>query len=644
MKIEEYSRDHHQFGGGGLPDTKMAPLTKDTLDVANPAGEAAVSHASNQPKSASGHMRSDAVSLEVPVRVHGSKVTEVVLGTTPHTEPFEEQTSTMIIFPQGGVLRMNTSVNVGQMLVLTNLKSRQDAICRVVKVRPNAKLAAYIEVEFTQRQPGYWGDSFPSDSDELASNPILAVASSSAVSESKQKPESDVSWAPAPSNVASPRPAPVDPNSGEIKTADAPHPPVQRFVPTAKPEPSFISIGSQEEVQPAASATSHIQSKREIPAPPAPIDFPSQTPAAPPPSHSMAELQGDEDSALATLAQDSEAAAAEEETPALAVPSRSETSHSTFGSFSGGNTLAATHNSSSDDFGARLDSGFGASADKTAQPRLNWMLVAACAAVLMVVVGGGLFFRSRSSNSRAANSSSTAVARQPEPAASQPAPAYSSPAPVSNSATQQPTTVPSSAPQLTATTAAPATPNPIPVAAPKPAAAPPPQPVAEAKPAAPKVTPSMMSQSLSARPMSAQRANAGGVEAAPALDAPVESDAGSAALSGISSGARVPNLAPPTIQPEQPVRIGGDVKEPLLIASVLPVYPIGARQAGVQGDVVVGTTIDKTGSVVKMHVLSGPPLLRQAALDALRRWKYEPSKLNGQPVAVEMQVTIKFHR
>jgi protein TonB len=60
--------------------------------------------------------------------------------------------------------------------------------------------------------------------------------------------------------------------------------------------------------------------------------------------------------------------------------------------------------------------------------------------------------------------------------------------------------------------------------------------------------------------------------------------------------------------------------------------------------VVVNTTIDKNGNVVGMRVASGPPLLRQAALDALRRWKYEPSKLNGQPVAVEMQVTIKFHR
>ncbi len=141
----------------------MAPLSKDTVAVANPSGESTVSKASIPAKSASGHLRADAVSFEVPVKVHGSRVTEAVRGATPHTDPFEEETATMIVFPQGGVVRMSTSVSVGQMLVLTNLKSRQDAICRVVKVRTFSKLQGYVEVEFTHAQPGYWGVHFPSD-------------------------------------------------------------------------------------------------------------------------------------------------------------------------------------------------------------------------------------------------------------------------------------------------------------------------------------------------------------------------------------------------------------------------------------------------------------------------------------------------
>jgi periplasmic protein TonB len=58
--------------------------------------------------------------------------------------------------------------------------------------------------------------------------------------------------------------------------------------------------------------------------------------------------------------------------------------------------------------------------------------------------------------------------------------------------------------------------------------------------------------------------------------------------------------------------------------------------------VVIETTIDKSGSVVRTHVVSGPAMLRASALEALKRWKYEPSRLNGEPVEVQMQVTIKF--
>ncbi len=120
-------------------------------------------------------MHSEAVSLEIPIKVHGSRVTEVVLGTTPHTEPFEEQSTTMIVFAQGGVLKMSTPVTSGQMMVLTNLKTRQDVICRVLKVRNNPNLQSYVEIEFTHPQPGYWGVFFPSDDSEQASRPAASV-------------------------------------------------------------------------------------------------------------------------------------------------------------------------------------------------------------------------------------------------------------------------------------------------------------------------------------------------------------------------------------------------------------------------------------------------------------------------------------
>jgi len=624
----------------------MAPLTKDTLEIANPAGESVVSQSTNQAKNASGHMRSDAVSLEVSVRVHGSKVKDIVLGTTPHTEPFEEQTITMIIFPQGAVLKMITPVNSGQMLVLTNLKSRQDAICRVIKVRPNANLAAYVEVEFTNRQPGYWGVNFPSDGPATVAKVAPAVEEPPAASETP-KPSQDVSWAPAPPPIApAPKPLDANPVPSEVKPVVT-RP--QTFTPPAKPEPSFISIGSQEEVQPAASATATIKpgSSREGPhenfAPFAPKS-PSATEVPPPPpaSLSMPELRGDAEGgpvdSVAALeispAQEQEILAAANPSPSLA-PS-TESSHSTFGSFAGGGTLVAARSTSSESFGMSLDSGEAASISQNAASGKNWILIAACVGLLIAGSVAGLFyFRSHAAKSSpAAAHPAAATATQSSPAV-QPPVAGDAVQPANVNTAGNVATNPSDH-QVSAANVPLA-----PVNATNPAK---PQPAGAAKQAAPKVTTDMVAQALNAHPTSSLRADAGSADA-PSLDddstpAPPQPDA----LPGISTSNNIANLTPPTIQPEGPVKIGGNVKEPRLVSSVAPAYPIGAIQAGVQGDVVIQTTIDKDGKVVQMHVVSGPAMLRQSALDALRRWKYEPSMLDGQPVAVQMEVTVKFRR
>src|ERR1700735_1825497 len=164
-----------------------------------------------QPQTTAGQVHSDAVSLEVSLKVHGSKVTTPGNGAAPQTEPFEEQTSSMIVFPHGGVLRMSTAVNAGQMLVLTNLKSRQDAICRVVKVRTYSNLQGYVEVEFTHKQPGYWSVYFPSEGPAIANKPAQPAAVEPAAPAIKKMPvpsASDISWAPAPpANAITEKPA-----------------------------------------------------------------------------------------------------------------------------------------------------------------------------------------------------------------------------------------------------------------------------------------------------------------------------------------------------------------------------------------------------------------------------------------------------
>jgi TonB family protein len=97
---------------------------------------------------------------------------------------------------------------------------------------------------------------------------------------------------------------------------------------------------------------------------------------------------------------------------------------------------------------------------------------------------------------------------------------------------------------------------------------------------------------------------------------------------------------PPKVQSPEPV--GGRVQPPRLLSSVLPVYPVMARQARLEGDVTVQADIDTNGHIVRMKVISGPLPFRVAAMDALRQWKYEPSRLNDQPVPAQLIVTIKF--
>src|SRR5580698_7469887 len=191
----------------------MAPLTKD-LDVLTTA-DASVSRSSTPSASkpatpatpSAPGVRADAVSVEVPVRVYGSRITQVPGQPEPNSEPFEEQTSTMIVFPQGAVLRMSTTVAVGQMLVVTNTNTKADAICRVVKVRTFSNTQGYVEVEFTTAQPGYWGAvRFPSDGPAPAAAPAAPIASAAPVAPPQTKP---AAAPPQPKPVAVAPPAPA---------------------------------------------------------------------------------------------------------------------------------------------------------------------------------------------------------------------------------------------------------------------------------------------------------------------------------------------------------------------------------------------------------------------------------------------------
>jgi TonB family protein len=537
---------------------------KETLE----AGESRVSQGTIGLKAESGHLRSDAVSLDVPVKVHGSRVTEVVRGTTAHTQPFEEQTTTMIVFPQGGVLRVSTLVSVGQAIVLTNLKSKQDAICRVVKVRTNPNMHSYVEIEFTHPQPGYWGVHFASDG-------------------------------PALTKKATP------------------------------PIPPATSVPAAPVAAPAVPKTEVTARENRV----------SQVPAAALPSVSLAELRGDASSVSAEFS--SRAGVAEElegrSQGTEEAPAGQESA--LFGRFAASSSLGAPR-AASREFGSRLEyATLGAASEDTEAGQgegRNWFLIAAAVVALLAAAGSGAYYFYQRPASRLAIPA-PAAPELPAPASAVENP-VSAPPPANESASQQAST-----------------PNPAPVVTAHATEAVPPQPSKsvpsenklgasrkEKAQRAASAVPDMFG-ALNAHPVSSGRPAEASREAAPSIDSGVPTGNETSPLPAVAAPSV--NLAlPPQPAPEGPVSVGGEVKPPKVISSPLPVYPTIARQANVQGDVVVRIVIDKAGNVSEAHAISGPALLRPAAADALRQRKYEPSTLHGQPISLEMLVTIQFRR
>jgi protein TonB len=99
---------------------------------------------------------------------------------------------------------------------------------------------------------------------------------------------------------------------------------------------------------------------------------------------------------------------------------------------------------------------------------------------------------------------------------------------------------------------------------------------------------------------------------------------------------------PPPLPPAGPVRVGGLVSMPTKVHDVAPVYPHIARAAGVDGIVIIEAVIAADGSVRDARVLRSQPLLDRAALDAVKQWRYAPTRLNGVAVPVIVTVTVHF--
>jgi protein TonB len=96
------------------------------------------------------------------------------------------------------------------------------------------------------------------------------------------------------------------------------------------------------------------------------------------------------------------------------------------------------------------------------------------------------------------------------------------------------------------------------------------------------------------------------------------------------------------VAPPKKVNISAGVAVGMLLQKTMPVYPPIAKAARVSGTVVLQATISKAGSIENLQVVSGPAMLQQAALDAVRTWRYRPYLLNNEPVEVETTINVIF--
>ncbi|HSL84528.1 MAG TPA: TonB family protein [Thermoanaerobaculia bacterium] len=105
----------------------------------------------------------------------------------------------------------------------------------------------------------------------------------------------------------------------------------------------------------------------------------------------------------------------------------------------------------------------------------------------------------------------------------------------------------------------------------------------------------------------------------------------------------IPEGPPPSPEPEGPIQVGGDVQAPVKVYNPQPQYTEIARKARLQGVVIVQAIIDKEGNVTNVKVLKGLGMgLDQAAVDAIKKWRFEPATLHGKPVAVYYNLTVNF--
>src|SRR5437867_12315996 len=149
----------------------MPPTAKDN-EISPARPETAQGAAPTSALPGDSAIKQQPVALDVPVTINGARTVD----GSDKREPFSETTKTVLVFGNGAVIRLSSSVAPGQLLFLTNEKTKREVICQVVKSKNYRNVSGYVELEFTEPALGFWGMRFPGDRVVTAPQPLAPKA------------------------------------------------------------------------------------------------------------------------------------------------------------------------------------------------------------------------------------------------------------------------------------------------------------------------------------------------------------------------------------------------------------------------------------------------------------------------------------
>jgi TonB family protein len=661
--------------------------------------------------------KAQAAAAEIAVTVNGART----IAGTDKREPFSENTNTVLVFPKGAVIRLASMVAAGQLLFLTNEKTKKEVVCQVTKSRNEASVGGYVELEFTEPAAGFWGMRFagaaPVAPASSAAESAMPSATPSPVLDSlKEKLTEAKSKAPSapvletakavenqPASASGARPGrPADVNPAQSTSGVPAKPTLSEFLTqgaagpilkitekaktevsepqpdTSAQEPKELVADLQHQLStklftptparqgappaavPASKASQPAQASaqreslsslliksptQENPAPgTSTFDFGSDEVKIPSWLEPLARNSGSGAPAQLTASRDSfessskllegdDGAAKQAETPVLNLDSQDVPKLASFpadGSEAHAEVqppaFALSSEGPAPNFGSSLALDRNSSGAEAVTKRSNKVLILVLLAAGLLLAAGAWYWHSNQVKDVSASGASTEKADFAPPVTSTP----STNATLSADSNRSVVDPQSKGIDSKGTTA---TAN------------------GYSKPST-----NTNNVEIPAQPpnQTARKPLLGGVRlAAPVVSRRTSASDGTSyaepaiqgnASAGMDSG-NLNMLAGKNNQPAAPVApvpIGGDVKQAVLLSSVAPVYPQLARNQRLSGDVQIDALIDDNGRVSATKVLSGPALLYQSAIDAVRLWKYQPASLNGKPVAMHLTVTVHF--